>query len=52
VLIPVLVGLGLLFGLVSAGALIALLLDSGLRLLGRTMRKSYSLLKPGDRDEE
>jgi len=49
VLIPVLVGLGLVCGLVAAGALIALLLDSGLRLLGRSMRKSYRLLK---RDEE
>jgi uncharacterized membrane protein len=51
VLVPLLVGLGLLFGLVSAGALIALLLDSGLRLLGHTLRRSYRLLKPGE-DEE
>jgi uncharacterized membrane protein len=52
ILIPVLVGLGLVCGVVGAGALIALLLDSGLRLLGRYMRLSYRLLKPGDKDEE
>jgi uncharacterized membrane protein len=52
VLVPALVGLGLVCGVVAAGALIALMLDSGLRILGHTMRQSYRLLKPGDKDEE
>lgn len=52
VLVPALVGLGMICGVVSVGAVIALLLDSGLRLLGRYMRLNYRLLKPGDADEE
>jgi uncharacterized membrane protein len=50
VLVPVLVGLGLLCGLIGAGALIALLLDAGLRLLARTLRRR--LRKTNERGEE
>jgi uncharacterized membrane protein len=50
VLVPVLVGLGLVCGVIGAGALIALLLDSGLRLLARTVRRR--LRKTNDRGEE
>jgi hypothetical protein len=35
ILVPTLIGLGLLCGVAGTGALIALVLDSGLRLLGR-----------------
>jgi uncharacterized membrane protein len=52
VLIPALVGLGMLCGAVGVGGLIALLLDAGLRLLARYMRLNYRLLKPGDAEEE
>lgn len=51
VLVPTLVGLGLICGVVGIGGLVALLLDSGLRLLGRYMRLNYRLLKP-EADEE
>ena len=50
VLVPTLVGLGLIAGVVGTGSLLALLLDSGLRLLGRYMRLNYRLLKPGDEE--
>jgi uncharacterized membrane protein len=52
VLVPALVGAGLICGVVGFGGGIALLLDGGLRLLGRYMRLNYRLLKPGDGDEE
>lgn len=48
VLVPAMVGAGLLCGVLGLGALIALLLDSGMRLLGRTVRVNYRLLKPDD----
>lgn len=47
VLVPTLVGLGLLCGVVGIGSLMALLLDAGLRMLGRYVRLNYRLLKPG-----
>ena len=52
VLIPALVGLGMLCGAIGVGALIALMLDAGLRLLARYVRLNYRLLKPGDAEEE
>ncbi len=52
VLVPALVGLGLICGVIGTGSLIALLLDSGLRRLGRYMRLNYHLLKPDDGDKE
>jgi uncharacterized membrane protein len=54
VVVPSLIGLGLVFGVIGVGALIALALDSGLRLLGRHVRLNYRLLRPGDEpgDEE
>jgi uncharacterized membrane protein len=52
VLIPALIGLGMLCGAVGVGGLIALLLDAGLRLLARYVRLNYRLLKPGDAEEE
>ena len=52
VLIPTLVGLGLLCGVVGIGGLIALVLGGGLRLLGRHVRLNYRLLKSDDADEE
>jgi uncharacterized membrane protein len=52
VLIPALVGLGMLCGVVGVGGLIALLLDAGLRLIGRYVRLNYRLLKPDDTDGE
>ena len=52
VLVPALVGAGLICGVVGIGSLIALLLDGGLRLLSRYMRLNYRLLKPGETDEE
>ena len=51
VLVPALVGLGLICGVVGIGGLLAMLLDGGLRLLGRYMRLNYRLLKP-DAGEE
>jgi uncharacterized membrane protein len=51
-LVPALVGLGLICGVVGFGGLIVLLLNNGLRLLGRYMRLNYRLLKPDDTDEE
>jgi len=50
VLVPTLVGLGLIAGVVGVGSLLALLLNSGLKLLGRYMRLNYRLLKPGDEE--
>ncbi len=50
VLIPALVGLGLIAGVIGAGSLILLLLGSGLKLLGRYARTNYRLL--GREDEE
>jgi len=52
VLVPALVGAGLICGVVGIGSLIALLLDGGLRLLSRYMRLNYRLLKPDETDEE
>jgi uncharacterized membrane protein len=46
VLVPVLVGLGLIFGVIAVGAILALLLDGGMRLLVRYARLNYRLLKP------
>ena len=51
VLVPTLVGLGLICGVVGVGGLLAILLDAGLRLLGRYMRLNYRLLKPGEGEE-
>jgi hypothetical protein len=48
VLVPALIGLGLVFGVIGVGTLIALALDSGLRLLGRHVRLNYRLLRPAD----
>jgi uncharacterized membrane protein len=48
VVVPAMVGAGLLCGVVGFGALIALLLDSGMRYLGRHMRVNYRLLKLDD----
>lgn len=48
VVVPVLVGAGLLCGVIGFAALIALLLDSGMRFLGRHVRINYRLLKPDD----
>lgn len=45
-LVPALVGLGLIFGVIGVGAFMALLLDSGMRLLVRHARVNYRLLKP------
>lgn len=50
VLVPSLVGLGLIAGVVGIGSLLALLLGSGLGVLGRYMRLNYRLLKPEDQD--
>lgn len=57
VLVPSLIGLGLVFGVIGIGTLIALALDTGLRLLGRHVRLNYQLLRPGNgqpggRDED
>jgi uncharacterized membrane protein len=49
-LVPTLVGLGMLCGVVGIGGLLAGLLGGGLRLLGRYMRLNYRLLKPGDEE--
>ena len=48
VLVPSLVGLGLIAGVVGIGSLLALLLGGGLGMLGRYMRLNYRLLKPDD----
>ena len=50
VLVPALTGFGLICGVFGVGALLALLLDSGLRLLARYARLNYRLLKPGDEE--
>jgi uncharacterized membrane protein len=51
VLVPALVGMGLIFGVIATGAfLVALLLDGGMRLLARYARLNYRLLKPDERD--
>lgn len=50
VLVPVLAGLGLIFGVLGTGSLLALLLDAGLRRLARYARLNYSLIK--SKDEE
>jgi uncharacterized membrane protein len=46
ILVPTLVGLGLICGVVGTGSLLALLLGSGLGALGRYVRLNYRLLKP------
>lgn len=48
--VPAFVGLGLIFGVIGVGALLALLLDSGMRLLGRYVRLNYRLLKLDEMD--
>lgn len=50
VLVPSLVGLGLICGVVGVGGFLALLLGSGLKLLGNYVRLNYRLLKPGDEE--
>jgi uncharacterized membrane protein len=50
VLVPSLVGLGLIAGVVGIGSLLALLLGSGLGLLGRYVRLNYRLLKQEDEE--
>jgi uncharacterized membrane protein len=50
VLVPTLVGLGLICGVVGIGSLLALLLGNGLGLLGRYVRLNYRLLKPGEEE--
>lgn len=50
VLVPSLVGLGLIAGVVGIGSLLALLLGSGLGMLGRYVRLNYRLLKPGEEE--
>lgn len=49
-LVPALVGTGLIFGVIAVGAFLALLLDAGMRLLARYARLNYRLLKPDERD--
>ena len=51
-LVPGLVGVGLISGVIGMGGALALLLNAGLRLLGRYVRLNYRLFKPGDSDEE
>jgi uncharacterized membrane protein len=48
VVVPAMVGAGLLCGVIGFAALIGLLLDSGMRFLGRHVRVNYRLLKPDD----
>jgi len=50
VLVPTLVGVGLIAGVVGIASLLALLLGSGLGMLGRYVRLNYRLLKPEDQD--
>jgi hypothetical protein len=50
VLLPALVGLGLISGVIGMASLILLLLDSGLRILGRYVRTNYRLLKREDEE--
>jgi len=52
VLVPALVGLGLIAGVVGIASVLALLLGGGLGLLGRYVRLNYRLLKPQDQGEE
>jgi hypothetical protein len=52
VLVPSLVGAGLIAGVIGIGSLLALLLGSGLGMLGRYVRLNYRLLKPEDQGEE
>ena len=51
VVVPAMVGIGMLFGVIGVGAVVALLLDGGLRLLARYARLNYRLLKSDDLDE-
>ena len=50
VMLPALVGLGLISGVIGMGSLILLLLDGGLRLLGRYVRMNSRLLKREDEE--
>jgi uncharacterized membrane protein len=50
VLLPALVGLGLISGVIGMASLILLLLDSGLRILGRYVRTNYRHLKREDEE--
>ena len=50
VVVPALIGIGLIAGVIGMGSLILLLLDSGLKLLGRYVRTNYRLLKQEDEE--
>jgi uncharacterized membrane protein len=50
ILIPALIGIGLIAGVIGMGSLILLLLDSGLRILGRYVRMNYRLLRREDEE--
>jgi uncharacterized membrane protein len=50
VLVPTLVGLGLISGVVGISSVLALLLGGGLGMLGRYVRLNYRLLKPGEEE--
>ena len=50
VVIPALVGLGLVSGVIGVASLILLLLDNGLKILGRYVRLNYRLLKREDEE--
>lgn len=50
VLVPTLVGLGLISGVIGIGSVLALLLGSGLAMLGRYVRLNYRLLKPEEEE--
>jgi uncharacterized membrane protein len=50
ILIPALIGIGLIAGVVGMGSLILLLLDGGLRILGRYVRMNYRLLRREDEE--
>lgn len=50
ILIPALIGIGLIAGVIGMGSLILLLLDSGLRILGRYVRTNYRLLRREDEE--
>ena len=52
VLVPSLVGVGLIAGVIGIGSVLALLLGSGLGMLGRYVRLNYRLLKPEDQGDE
>jgi uncharacterized membrane protein len=49
-LVPALIGIGLISGVIGAASLVLLLLDSGLRTLGRYVRMNYRLLRREDEE--